>query len=990
MFTFFCPHRPDAPVCKPDQKTVYGLGIGESARVLCDVDASSSLEQANSKSSSSSFSSPVLFHWTFNGTQLSSTRAKIVSNGLRSSLAYTPLSRDQFGQLACWARNEMGIQREPCLFSIIPAGRPENVHSCLVSNVTANSLAATCEPGYDGGLGQKFNAEVWELTRSVDGAREPRLQTNLTNARRPAWEFDGLVPDREYRLQLYASNAKGTSPEKVTLNVRTASVPSYSAGSADSQPVLDLANPATYAGSGYQAIGLISNNGMLVALIGTVIAVFVICLVKRKPSGSASGSEDGSIPPPPPPPGSRRKSSKQQNGKNQHGNEPILKPRDNQTSRSPHRKIAPPHGIEQILKSDDRKFLLDNSGPILSDAGPILTATRSLGTVLPSHATDDTLYYMTWLSNTDTHNPPSIDSQLMPGNVPALQRPQSALPAAGYLTLQHPGRKSSSSRANIPLNATLQRRTKNSNIDYDHGTPQPLSAMTTHKGDNLIISEMNNLSLPLISNQGAGHVMQLMDLFYHHHGDASNGENVMEASHVTLDDIPSFAYVTSQDHFDRYAAQNPDIIPTHQAGSGSAASSLVGGVGGSMQHASGGYNALLLPSSPSRSSQQTTTVQQQQQPSLMTCKTISKMRQTRDYGILGGGGGGLGVVNSNSSPSGSSLCSGMTDLPPKPMVGPKGKLGSASSSTTHLRHLAGQYDKISAAGGGSGSRPASRVSITNQQRRSASSAAQYNHNPQQLPLATNHNNQSSSVGYQPVVIGTERLNHSPRVKIYAQSSKHHASHKSAQNASTNSLTATLVNNENVSQMTNQPVSSSNSVVNESNFMTLTQQQHNTVAGGAGLRSVSFYEPASSLGIHDVYDQQHGQLGHGTTSNDHLDDQLFLYTDCVTAAAHQHQTETGETTEMLESSSAAGQPSEYPEYQVTFAATINHNQSLPGSIFVNAQTGPITELVKSNQSSHHSYGMVVNSSQQQQQQVSNPSTQQSSSAASAQYPHSTPV
>ena len=39
-----------------------------------------------------------------------------------SELLYTPKNERDFGTLACWAKNSIGKQTEPCLFQVVPAG----------------------------------------------------------------------------------------------------------------------------------------------------------------------------------------------------------------------------------------------------------------------------------------------------------------------------------------------------------------------------------------------------------------------------------------------------------------------------------------------------------------------------------------------------------------------------------------------------------------------------------------------------------------------------------------------------------------------------------------------------------------------------------------------------------------------------------------------------------------------------------------------------
>uniref|UniRef100_T1L0A4 Immunoglobulin I-set domain-containing protein n=1 Tax=Tetranychus urticae TaxID=32264 RepID=T1L0A4_TETUR len=89
--------------------TTYGIGLRETVRILCVVDASPATN--------------LTFHWTLNDTQLA-LNLKYPTNveGLRSSLLFTPLNLYDYGYIQCWARNEIGSQQKPCIFQIVPAG----------------------------------------------------------------------------------------------------------------------------------------------------------------------------------------------------------------------------------------------------------------------------------------------------------------------------------------------------------------------------------------------------------------------------------------------------------------------------------------------------------------------------------------------------------------------------------------------------------------------------------------------------------------------------------------------------------------------------------------------------------------------------------------------------------------------------------------------------------------------------------------------------
>ena len=50
-----------------------------------------------------------------------------------------------YGNLMCWATNSVGTQRDPCIFHLIPAGKPDPVHNCSVQ-VNFFMVAKTNKP----------------------------------------------------------------------------------------------------------------------------------------------------------------------------------------------------------------------------------------------------------------------------------------------------------------------------------------------------------------------------------------------------------------------------------------------------------------------------------------------------------------------------------------------------------------------------------------------------------------------------------------------------------------------------------------------------------------------------------------------------------------------------------------------------------------------------------------------------------------------------
>ena len=68
-----------------------------------------------------------------------------------------------------------------------------------------------CEPGFNGGLKQKFTLEI----RETDTPRRSGMVGNMTGRNRPDFMLTGLIPDTGYMISVYAVNAKGQSDRMV-------------------------------------------------------------------------------------------------------------------------------------------------------------------------------------------------------------------------------------------------------------------------------------------------------------------------------------------------------------------------------------------------------------------------------------------------------------------------------------------------------------------------------------------------------------------------------------------------------------------------------------------------------------------------------------------------------------------------------------------------------------------------------------------------------
>ncbi|XP_045127702.1 nephrin-like [Portunus trituberculatus] len=132
-----------APVCSPGQVTTYAVGKYEDAEVTCSVDANPTQES---------------YQWTFNNTAdtIDVPQGRFTSLSSHSAITYTPMTSLDYGTLLCWAANPIGTQKVPCVFHIVPAGKPEPPTNCTVVGGGASEVRVRCEAGGSGGLPQHF------------------------------------------------------------------------------------------------------------------------------------------------------------------------------------------------------------------------------------------------------------------------------------------------------------------------------------------------------------------------------------------------------------------------------------------------------------------------------------------------------------------------------------------------------------------------------------------------------------------------------------------------------------------------------------------------------------------------------------------------------------------------------------------------------------------------------------------------------------------
>ncbi|KAJ8975936.1 hypothetical protein NQ317_014896 [Molorchus minor] len=181
------------PVCRPGQPKVFGVARHETARIVCELEANPT---------------DVQFVWKFNNTadSVDLPQNQIQTEKGRSVASYKPMTELDYGTLLCWGKNEIGIQKEPCVFYINPAGKPDSLSNCSIVNQTAESLHVECSEGFDGGVQQVFVMEVYDT-------QSKKLVSNVTS-KIPVFNVGGLESGAGFDIGLYAANKKGRSPSR--------------------------------------------------------------------------------------------------------------------------------------------------------------------------------------------------------------------------------------------------------------------------------------------------------------------------------------------------------------------------------------------------------------------------------------------------------------------------------------------------------------------------------------------------------------------------------------------------------------------------------------------------------------------------------------------------------------------------------------------------------------------------------------------------------
>ena len=150
------------------------------------------------------------------------------------------------------------------MFNVIPAGKPDPVSNCTVSNQTHSSFIVSCIPGFNGGLDQLFRLRVGNLEQTL---------LNMTS-QVPKFQVAGLQSEKAFTVTVHSSNLRGQS-EKVILQAFTTK-PRISEKEINQAKIGSLKTRLIIS----PVLGVLIGVGSAIVLVSITLFVIMCCRVK--------------------------------------------------------------------------------------------------------------------------------------------------------------------------------------------------------------------------------------------------------------------------------------------------------------------------------------------------------------------------------------------------------------------------------------------------------------------------------------------------------------------------------------------------------------------------------------------------------------------------------------------------------------------------------------------------------------------------------------
>ncbi|XP_014219044.1 protein turtle homolog B [Copidosoma floridanum] len=281
------------PRCKPGHEWQEVVAArGTALRLRCEIEADPR--------------DGVRFSWTRNSS-LGDVFAVAHPRPLSATLEYVPRTDEDYSTLACWASNNVGRQKRPCVFNILPASPPQKPLDCSIRNDT-RAMEVKCQPGASGGLPQHFLLEVRgtlenssllnQIPQSDQGVGEATPAAAVYQDRNdlPSFQLFGLLPGYDYTVAVFAENSQGRSQPVLIENIRVAEPMKKRPPDSRFLDNLSAALPTSAnLESAFIVAGLIAVVSLMLVGLGVAIGL-MICRRRPSPSPARESLDDFTMP----------------------------------------------------------------------------------------------------------------------------------------------------------------------------------------------------------------------------------------------------------------------------------------------------------------------------------------------------------------------------------------------------------------------------------------------------------------------------------------------------------------------------------------------------------------------------------------------------------------------------------------------------------------------------------------------------------------------
>uniref|UniRef100_A0A8W7PQB9 Ig-like domain-containing protein n=1 Tax=Anopheles coluzzii TaxID=1518534 RepID=A0A8W7PQB9_ANOCL len=210
-----------APVCISNSIMIVGASLDETVPVPCHVaadplDVSFDWNFSNSGERFEVASGQFNLLQEFHPEGITQSRYDADEDNSETiyELLYTPKSEREYGTLACWAKNSIGKQVEPCLFQVVPAAKPAPLRNCTLRPYS--TLMSPAGPQHSQNA-SAASASAYSYTygdppSSHPAGRHPGQHYRDTNYIVPQFVKDRNVPPADQRNVTVKFNQKNPNP----------------------------------------------------------------------------------------------------------------------------------------------------------------------------------------------------------------------------------------------------------------------------------------------------------------------------------------------------------------------------------------------------------------------------------------------------------------------------------------------------------------------------------------------------------------------------------------------------------------------------------------------------------------------------------------------------------------------------------------------------------------------------------------------------------